>query len=233
MEPRFGHDFSQIRIHADAPTAESAQVVNALAYTGGRDVVFGTGQYAPGTGEGRRLIAHELTHVVQQYKNLFASRATMSKPGDRDEVEAEANAQAIIEDRPIRGGHAPVHTIQRAPANPTQVTVTQTGACTVEQGSTVMRAIQTAVGWLHTAINRLNEYIALPLSERVQDVALALQNNFNTKTVFHAELIRDRLLAVQDDLTSRQNFTSACAPENDPGCGSAGACILSDRSGIR
>jgi len=66
MEPRFGHDFSRVRVHSDARAAESAQVVNALAYTVGRDVVFGAGQYAPGTPAGRDLLAHELTHVIQQ-----------------------------------------------------------------------------------------------------------------------------------------------------------------------
>jgi LysM repeat protein len=66
MEPRFGHDFSQVRIHADAKAAESARAVNALAYTVGRDVVFGAARYEPGTEAGRRLLAHELAHVVQQ-----------------------------------------------------------------------------------------------------------------------------------------------------------------------
>jgi hypothetical protein len=66
MESRFGHDFSRVRVHADATTAESARAVNARAYTVGHDLVFGAGQYAPETSEGRRLVAHELTHVVQQ-----------------------------------------------------------------------------------------------------------------------------------------------------------------------
>ncbi len=66
MEPRFGHDFSGVRVHTDARAAEFARSVNALAYTVGRNVIFGTGQYAPETGEGRKLLAHELTHVVQQ-----------------------------------------------------------------------------------------------------------------------------------------------------------------------
>src|SRR2546423_3508203 len=66
MEPRFGHDFSRVRVHADGRAAESAQSVNALAYTAGQDVVFGGGQYEPGTNEGKKLLAHELTHVVQQ-----------------------------------------------------------------------------------------------------------------------------------------------------------------------
>lgn len=66
MEPRFGHDFSQVRVHTDAQAAESARSVNALAYAVGKDVVFGVGQYVPGTSKGQRLLAHELTHVVQQ-----------------------------------------------------------------------------------------------------------------------------------------------------------------------
>ncbi len=66
LEPRFGHDFSRVRVHSDAPAAESARAVNALAYTVGHDVVFGAGQYAPGAPGGMRLLAHELTHVVQQ-----------------------------------------------------------------------------------------------------------------------------------------------------------------------
>src|SRR2546425_13179281 len=73
MEPRFGHDFSQVRVHTDSRAAESAQAVNALAYTVGRDVVFGEGEYEPGTSHGRRLLAHELTHVVQQASNISTS----------------------------------------------------------------------------------------------------------------------------------------------------------------
>lgn len=66
FEPRFGVDFSAVRIHADSQAAASARAVNALAYTVDRDVVFDTGQYAPHSESGRRLLAHELTHVVQQ-----------------------------------------------------------------------------------------------------------------------------------------------------------------------
>ena len=66
MESRFGHDFSQVRVHTDARAAESAQSVHALAYTVGRDVVFGAGQYAPQTMAGEKLLAHELTHTIQQ-----------------------------------------------------------------------------------------------------------------------------------------------------------------------
>jgi hypothetical protein len=66
FEPRFGHDFSSVRIHTGPGAAASAQSLNALAYTLGRDVVFNTGQYAPHTSHGQHILAHELTHVVQQ-----------------------------------------------------------------------------------------------------------------------------------------------------------------------
>lgn len=66
MEPRFGADFSGVRVHTGDRAAQSAREVNALAYTVGRDLVFAPGRYSPGTESGRRLLAHELTHVVQQ-----------------------------------------------------------------------------------------------------------------------------------------------------------------------
>ncbi len=66
MGSRFGHDFSQVRVKTDAQAASSAQAIQAKAYTSGTDIVFGSGEYQPNTTEGKRLLAHELTHVVQQ-----------------------------------------------------------------------------------------------------------------------------------------------------------------------
>lgn len=66
FEPRFCHDFSYVRVHTDPRAADSARAVNALAYTAGRDIVFNSGKYAPHTPAGQRLLAHELTHFVQQ-----------------------------------------------------------------------------------------------------------------------------------------------------------------------
>ncbi len=79
MEQRFGHDFSRVRVHSGASAKQSALDVNAYAYTVGQNMVFGAGRYTPGTHDGRRLIAHELTHVVQQ------SRADGIRVGPRDE----------------------------------------------------------------------------------------------------------------------------------------------------
>ena len=66
FEPRFGHDFARVRVHVDARAAESARAVNALAYAVGEHLVFNNGQYRPDSSDGRKLLAHELAHVVQQ-----------------------------------------------------------------------------------------------------------------------------------------------------------------------
>lgn len=66
FEPRFGHDFSNVKVHTDSVAAKSAQSINALAYTTGSNIVFNQGQYSPQTETGQRLLAHELTHTVQQ-----------------------------------------------------------------------------------------------------------------------------------------------------------------------
>jgi hypothetical protein len=66
MEPRFGHDFSQVRVHSGGAVEQSALDVNAHAYTVGQHIVFGAGRYAPGTPGGRHLIAHELAHTIDQ-----------------------------------------------------------------------------------------------------------------------------------------------------------------------
>jgi Domain of unknown function (DUF4157) len=68
MEPRFGYDLSQVRIHTDGQAAESSRALHAQAYAVGSDIVFAAGHYAPGTSSGMGLLAHELTHVVQQMR---------------------------------------------------------------------------------------------------------------------------------------------------------------------
>lgn len=73
FEPRFGADFSQVRVHTGAGAESSAQSIGALAYTLGSDVVFNAGQYTPETQQGRRLLAHELAHVVQQGRGIRRS----------------------------------------------------------------------------------------------------------------------------------------------------------------
>ena len=81
FEPRFGQDFSNVRIHTDSIAAKSADSINALAYTTGNDIVFNSGQYSPETDSGKKLMAHELTHVLQQTQNgQQIQRKPLTKP---------------------------------------------------------------------------------------------------------------------------------------------------------
>ena len=78
MEPRFGHDFSRVQVHSGPAAEQSARAVNALAYTVGQHIVFGAGQFTPGTHEGRRLMAHELSHTLQQDATGRLARKTLN-----------------------------------------------------------------------------------------------------------------------------------------------------------
>ena len=69
FEPRFGYDFGNVKVHTDSVAAKSAQSVNALAFTSGNNIIFNNGQYSPETESGKKLLGHELTHVVQQNTN--------------------------------------------------------------------------------------------------------------------------------------------------------------------
>jgi hypothetical protein len=123
FEPRMGYDFSRVRIHYGGKAAESATAVNALAYTVGSNIVFGDGQYAPGRPGGNRLLAHELTHVIQQdgASNLAVQRApcrsaaqcSVNQPGslgtaaDQATTGGEALAKASGGVAPVGGGPTP------------------------------------------------------------------------------------------------------------------------------
>jgi hypothetical protein len=118
MESQFGHDFSQVRIHADARAAESAQAVNALAYTVGNDIVFADGQYEPGAAQGQKVLAHELTHVIQQgFSGGAMPTAGITISGeDHHEHNADAAAESIAAGQQVHVSSAGIsQQIQRWP----------------------------------------------------------------------------------------------------------------------
>jgi hypothetical protein len=97
MESRFGHDFSHVRIHNDSLAAESAHAVNARAYTVGQDIVFNRAEYQPHTTQGRRLLAHELAHTIQQGdRPQLQSKMEIDPPGSQTEREADQIAQRVM-----------------------------------------------------------------------------------------------------------------------------------------
>ena len=92
FEPRFGHDFSQVKVHTDSKAAASSQALNALAYTVGTNLVFDAGKYAPQTDTGRSLLAHELTHVVQQSGMGHSSANEQHLETEADRVASEVTS---------------------------------------------------------------------------------------------------------------------------------------------
>ena len=88
-EPYFGYDFSNVKVHTDTVAAKSAQSINALAYTSGNNIVFNSGQYNPQTGAGKKLLAHELTHITQQ--NATKSYTVQRQPKEGKDTEATKN----------------------------------------------------------------------------------------------------------------------------------------------
>jgi hypothetical protein len=120
MERRFGEDFGAVRVHDDRQAADSARAVNAVAYTVGQDVVFGRGQYDPASSAGRRLMAHELAHVIQQRgQRTRTGWDGLRLAASRDSAEREASmlADSVAPDVPPVLVRSPLQ-VQRQAAGP-------------------------------------------------------------------------------------------------------------------
>ena len=97
FEPRFRHDFSQVRVHTDSKAVKSAKSADAQAFTTGSDVVFEAGEYSPETSTGKRLLAHELTHVVQQrLRNAPVIQYKKTKTKKKSKIALKAKKRDII-----------------------------------------------------------------------------------------------------------------------------------------
>lgn len=181
LEPRFGHDLSSVRVHVGAEASRAARAVAARAYTRGQDIVFGQGEYAPGTAEGTRLLAHELTHVVQQRRGV-SLQGGIGQVGDlyerhadavADRVVAGRSAEALLAQGPGGVGNAVGPAIQRleptpapAPAPvPTPAPVDEKAAAPVEtEGDKLRKAI------LAAAEQRLKEKTTIVSAADIKDI---------------------------------------------------------------
>lgn len=168
FEARFGHDFSAVRVHSDPTAQGSAQEVNATAFTVGRDIVFGTGRYAPGTHEGRRLLAHELTHVVQQSDARMApavQRQTAPPPPCPASIALSSGKHAVhvpaCGTTPVRASHRPASApVTYALANGATQPTFPGVATTVAPGTTISNAAGTE-GTITVAPGQTPGYVAV------------------------------------------------------------------------
>jgi hypothetical protein len=244
-------------VHTDSRAAESAQAVNARAYTVGRDVVFGVGQYVPGTGAGKRLLAHELTHVVQQggtASNAVKDRVTIDAAISPEETSAQFQAEQIVAKRTISQQHTGHSTILQRQQDRNRSSMLQLCVNLAE----IRNAVTRAQAMVSSATQGLRELVGIwgqaPTTASQVATSLALARGFNIafdKTIWisvlqmdaaevHAQDARDRA-AVSTILDNFQQI-EADLPNylNPPACGqrmTSGSpcigCVSADHSRCR
>jgi hypothetical protein len=212
FEPRFGYDFGQVRVHADTRAAQSAKAVSARAYAVGNEVAFATGEYAPHTSQGRRLLAHELTHVLQQ-------RTT------RNLAQRTAGPQAALAPVALTSATSP-----RVARDNTKSTVEVTGPkgppdCTLKDHRVIEPAVNQAVQWLNPTIQKLDAYIGNSADKSAAPVRKALDRHFHSTDAATATEVRGHLDDLRTDINTRTTLTVECHDKSDTSCNSAGAYV--------
>ena len=220
FEARFGHGFGDVRIHAGDRAAAAARALNAHAYTSGRDIVFARGRYEPQSAPGQRLLAHELTHVVQQRSGLAAAG-----PVDEGsaEQEAEHNAARLHTAQPL-------HAVQRAPALARQAQAAVQAplgppGCTLDQHRAIEPAVLSAQARLQRVADRLDAYLQAPAHPGQQRMRAALDRHFHRSDAVVAGRVRARLLQIRTDMTSLTPLTTECHDGTDRLCANFGAYV--------
>jgi hypothetical protein len=231
FETRFGHDFGAVRVHADDRAAAAARSLHAEAYASGHDLVFGRGRYDPASAAGQRLLAHELTHVVQQRSGL-ATTAPGAGQHDPAEQEAEANAARLHGAAPmLLRQRAPRLARRRTPEDSTTVTVeapTGPPGCTLDQHQAIEPAVHGAQDRLQRSIILLDAYIAAPADAAQQAVATALTRHFRRADAAIAGTVRQRLADLRRDMVERDPFPVECHDATDGSCTNSGAYVRND-----
>ncbi|MBI3796018.1 MAG: DUF4157 domain-containing protein [Deltaproteobacteria bacterium] len=196
FEPRFGHDFGHVRLHADAQAATSARALGAQAYTVGRDIVFGAGQYAPHTTDGQRLLAHELTHTVQQ-----GQQSTVSQ------------GWGMADHSPVaqqRGGTPGQLWLQRQPTTPGgAASLCEKSKCSDGDLKVIAGDLTEALAYVNKALLALRDPAALSDATRQ-----ALDWFFGSQAPATVQTIKERLGFIQHCLQDTQkNESFGCDPD--------------------
>jgi hypothetical protein len=186
MEPRFGYDFSRVRVHANAQAAKSAEAVNAQAYTVGSNIVLGANQVGAGNMSHQRLLAHELAHVVQQGGRQPGGSLQVAPANDSAEGAADRAADQVLSGGRASNSPKAEGRLQRLGANP---------GCTPQQATSIHQGIFDANSMVIKALAALG---AIPMAPRT---LTALAHNFGAAgTVANAPRIAASLKAGRDDM---------------------------------
>jgi hypothetical protein len=195
MESRFGHDFSQVRVHTDVKAVQSARSLNALAYTVGQNIVFGSNQYALEAQEGKRLLAHELTHVVQQNDNL-RSDLPLQQSVDRQIVQ-RLPSQSELDDLVIHQNGMGIY------ASPNDDILDIEPIAVLPRGTTIrilddsdpLQVYVEVVDGSHIGVRGYLNNLGTPYVTREQYQSLEDLLNFNSPRGWHRSLPRSTLRA--------------------------------------
>lgn len=202
LEPRFGYDFSHVRVHADSHAAKSAEAVNAQAYTVGSHIVFGNGDGQTGDSSRQRILAHELAHVVQQGGRQASGPLRVAPADDRLEGAADRAADQVMSGGRASNSPAPPGSLQRLGANP---------GCTDAQAKAIHQAIFDANSMVIKARAAL---AADPLTLRTRN---AIWHNFRLAgTAANASTIAGHLRAGQNSMIN--DPISCTSAGNDTAC---------------
>lgn len=190
MEPRLGHDFSKVRVHTSEKAGASAKAVNALAYTVGQNIVFAPSHYQPKTLPGKQLLAHELSHVVQQSSQLLTGPLELDN-NPVAETQADQAASSVSQGHSATVNQAPARGLQRQ-AGP--VPAPADGGLSAEMLAQIVRHLREAMaGW-----GTDEEAIYAALSGRTQEQVDAIARVY--QTTYKRTLLRD----LQDELNESE-----------------------------
>ena len=225
MEAAFGHDFARVRVHADERAGRSAADIDARAYTVGNHIVFGAGEHRPESPDGRRLLAHELAHVVQQSRGdtAVASEAHLEREADRAADDAIRGERAHVSGRASDGVHRQGRGrgSARTPPQPRAPNRREQGIIDTARRAAAIRA-QIA---LHRTAGIVPPSPAgrVDASTEAQMTARRLARLMFEWDNPNMEQVGDIVRSMVTFLTS--NTSVVIAPANDPDCGSRAAYV--------
>ncbi len=229
MQTRFGQDFTGVRIHTGAAAATAAKAVRAHAFTVGRDIVFGAGQYAPHTAAGQHLLAHELTHTLQQGEAPAPDRLTIGKATAVGEREADRVAQAVLGERPAQARiRVPRHLQRNAEDEAASPETDSPEATTGEQPPGPYHGCgdyrEQLVATRAEAAQKAAQAVTLLDQEHLPQAAPLLQAHFhldleNSDSRADVERIRQQFVRMRDGLNSQIRIFCRSAPAAVPGLG--------------
>jgi Domain of unknown function (DUF4157) len=193
-ESMFQTDLGDVRIHIGDHAAESADAINALAYSFGNHIVFGYDQFAPSTRSGLRILGHELTHLIQNRISRDVGAPSLSPFDDPQEDQAERTGLALM--RGIRPAVRHDRTLEALTSRPQIQRLGANPNCTRAQRESIHQAIFNTNGWISKALTKL---AARPLSRQVLS---ALRRNFGSTygVAANAEMIRSRIERTQRNM---------------------------------